>query len=192
MKYLFILLFFFIINNAGAEELKTDSNFSAFVNNLQTADVDFVQTKNIPNINRSFISTGKIKFVKEKGFIWQQLEPKEYKFISTKDHYRTGDTDNSLSELPHYSDLAELIDDIFNNDFSMLNSAFSIKYSESDENWFLLLIPEVDKIGDIFRQISINGNIFQINEIKFEYRNRSVVTISFSPSKVILKDEIEY
>ena len=190
MKYLFVLLSFLFISNVSAELLPTDTNFSRFINNLKIANIDFIQTKNIPNLKRPFTSKGKIKFERDKGFIWFQTEPNDFKFVSTKERYCTADTNNSLSKLPHYSDFSELIDKVLVNDYSMLNSAFSVEYTEKQQNWEIVLVPKIDEITDIFKQITVTGNLSQLFEIKFEYVNNSIVTIKFSHSKVVLNDEI--
>ena len=190
MKYLFVLLSLLFISNANAESLPTGTKFSSFINNLKNANVDFVQTKNIPNLKRPFISKGKVKFERDKGFIWLQTEPYDFKFVSTKERYCTADVNNSLSKLPHYSDFSELVDKVLVNDYSMLNSAFSVKYSEKQQNWEIVLERKIDEIADIFKQVTVTGNLDQLFEIKFEYVNNSIVTINFSHSKVVLNDEI--
>ena len=191
MKYLLALLSFFISIGAQAELPKKGSNFSIFMSGLQNADVDFVQTKTIPNIKRVFKSVGKIKFVRDKGFIWHQTEPSDFKFISTKKCYRTGNAKNSLSNLPHYSEFSELVDGVLNNNYSMLSSVFSVGYGENLKNWQLVLVPKIDEIKQIFKRITVKGDNSQMSEIKFEYKNNSVVTINFSPSKEALTDEIK-
>ncbi len=191
MRYIFLLLSFLIVKNAYAELSNTGNNFSSFIGNLKTAHVDFIQTKTIPNLSRQFQSSGKIKFIKDKGFIWHQSTPNDFIFISTPEQYCTKDESRSLSGLPHYSDFSELIDNVLNHDYTQLKNTFDITYKEEGNNWNLHLSPKITELSDIFKQITVKGDLVQISEVEFQYQNGSIVTIKFFLSKAKLSDEIK-
>ena len=125
MKFLVFLISIIFIGNLNAKELENSDYklFKSFIDNLGVVNLDFEQTKKIPNIKKEFKNNGKLKFIKNKGLIWKEESPNNLSFIATKKCYliKEGNeikNNDKLNNLPHFDDIKNLIDKILNNDLS--------------------------------------------------------------------------
>jgi len=182
--------FLFFVNGALATPLDENALFSKCISTLQTKNLDFVMTKKIPHITRVFESAGKIKFERDKGFIFQQHYPNIFTFISTKDRYCTLKNSDELKKLPHFSDISQLIDDILSLDYNALNNSFEADYQDFQNAWKLELIPKISELKRLFNRFVLEGNADTINNITIEYKDGTVVKFTFFKAKDVIKDDI--
>ena len=154
MKFLVFLISIIFIGNLNAKELENSDYklFKQFIDNLGVVNLDFEQTKKIPNIKKEFKNSGKLKFIKNKGLIWKEEAPNNLSFIATKKCYliKEGNeikNNDKLNNLPHFDDIKNLIDKILNNDLSELKETFNVDYNELINNsWNLTLTPKILRI----------------------------------------------
>ena len=154
MKLLVFLISIIFIGNLNAKELENSDYklFKSFIDNLGVVNLDFEQTKKIPNIKKEFKNSGKLKFIKNKGLIWKEEAPNNLSFIATKKCYliKEGNeikNNDNLNNLPHFDDIKNLIDKILNNDLSELKETFNVDYNELINNsWNLTLTPKILRI----------------------------------------------
>ena len=189
IRLAFISLLFFV-SRALAVPLDEHALFSKCIGSLQTENLDYVMNKKIPHVSRVFENAGKIKFERDKGFIFQQHYPNVFTFISTKDEYCTLEHSGELKKLPHFVDIAQLADDILSLNYNILNTSFEAEYEEFDDTWQLFLKPKISELKRLFNRFVLHGNASEINSIVVEYSDGTVVTFTFFKAKDIIKDEI--
>jgi len=173
-----------------ATPLGKGSLFSQFISTLQTENIDFVMKKKIPNVSRVFENAGKIKFVRDQGFIFQQHYPHVFTFISTKEKYCTLEHSDEVYNLPHFDDISKLVDGILSADEEALSAVFEMQYEENQDTWKLSLTPKISELSSLFNLFTIEGNVRQINRILIEYKDKTVITFTFFKTEDVIKDEI--
>ena len=199
MKFLVFLISIIFIGNLNAKELENSDYklFKSFIDNLGVVNLDFEQTKKIPNIKKEFKNSGKLKFIKNKGLIWKEEAPNNLSFIATKKCYliKEGNeikNNDNLNNLPHFDDIKNLIDKILNNDLSELKETFNVDYNELINNsWNLTLTPKILRIKRYIKTLKILGTRNEILNIEVHYVNKTIIYFNFSKAKVFLDDEIK-
>lgn len=192
MKLLVFLISILFVFHVNATTLPENSAFAEFLHNLDIVTANFYQTKKIKDIKKTFKASGIVHFEKDKGFIWIQQQPKEFKFISTKDEYCTGNKVQKLEELPYFSHIKELIDNTLDGDKTLLIENFEITYDEtSDFSWTIILDPKNTEMKDFINTVEMKGNKKVLSFLKINYTDESTLQFSFSNIKGQLKDEIK-
>ena len=199
MKFIMFLISLVFVGNLSAKEIENSDYklFKSFIDSLSVANLNFEQSKKIPNIKKEFKSSGKLKFIKNKGLIWKEETPNNFSFIATKECYliKEGDeikNNDNLNNLPHFDDIKNLIDKILNNDLSELKEAFNVDYKELNKNsWNLILAPKISRIKKYINTLKIQGTTNEILNIEVQYVNKTIINFNFSKAKVFLDDEIK-
>ena len=191
MKKLLTLFFLLLSSPSFATTIDKNSLLDKFITNLKEKTVKFTQTKTISSINKNFTTTGKIKFIKNVGFIFTQETPTTLTFTSTMDKYCTNGQSNTLNNLPYFSQIKSAIDDLLNNNYKKLNEIFNIDYTETTTNWTLFLTPKNSRINEFIKVIQITGNQTDLDEIITTYKNNMEINLKFSNSNGNIKDEIK-
>ena len=191
MKKLLTLFFLLLSSPSFATTIDKNSLLDKFITNLKEKNVKFTQTKTISSINKNFTTTGKIKFIKNVGFIFTQETPTTLTFTSTMDKYCTNGQSNTLNNLPYFSQIKSAIDDLLNNNYKKLNEIFNIDYTETTTNWTLFLTPKNSRINEFIKVIQITGNQTDLDEIITTYKNNMEINLKFSNSNGNIKDEIK-
>ncbi|MGI6680317.1 MAG: hypothetical protein ACOX3T_02345 [Bdellovibrionota bacterium] len=197
---LFIISLFSVSLNASSTE--NECKFLKFIDNLTVVNKEFETIKKVPNLEREFKSSGVVKFIKNKGFIWKEQSPRNIIFISTKTRYcskvitKDGTVEEKnalLKDLPYFSEISSLIDNILLKDYEMLHRAFSVNYTEKKvpSSWALTLIPNANKMKKFISQIKVVGDEKKIESINVNYENGISITLKFYDAKVMLNDEIK-
>ncbi|MBR4806442.1 MAG: hypothetical protein IKZ64_01330, partial [Alphaproteobacteria bacterium] len=126
-KIIFLLLL--LPFGAYADELVDMGRFNTFTKNIGTVSASFEQMKILPETTKQFVSTGRVKFQKDVGFIWIQDTPTKQKFVSTKQQYCVDGVAQDLKNLPYFYYVREIIDSALNGDISGLQMVFNVDYS---------------------------------------------------------------
>lgn len=173
-----------------AGDIVKNGAFDKFASQVSVENVKFTQTKTIPNIKRNFVSNGFIKFVKNVGFVWMQNLPNSIKFIGTQKQYCVNDEVKDLSDLPYFSQIQMVVDDLLLGNYKSLNSAFNVDYSDDGENWNLFLTPKNSRISSFIKVVQVSGDVSLLKEIVIDYSNGMEITIDFEVFKEEISDEI--
>ena len=151
-----------------------------FTNNLDTVSATFVQSKTMAESVKTFKATGHVKFVKGKGFKWVQEKPKQFDFTSTLDSYCINGTQKALNELPYFTQVQAVINDVLNGDITTLSFAFNVDYSEIKKSgWILEITPKFSGISDFLQAVTISGNATDLNQILIMYKNGTNIVVDF-------------
>ena len=123
-----------------------------FTENLGTVSASFEQMKILPESTKKFVSTGRVKFTKDVGFIWMQDKPTKQVFVSTKNKYCIDGEAKDLKELPYFYYVRSMIDNALNGNTADLETVFRIDYTEYGKaSWQLVAKPRFDMVADILQ-----------------------------------------
>lgn len=191
MKYIVFLFLICFSVFVRAESIPSDALIVQFLTGVQKMTLHFHQTKTIPEIERSFQSSGVFQFEKNKGIIMKQEKPSVRTFISTTEEFCLDGQKESLEKLPHFSDVKNLIDHLLEGDMTDLVKVFEITYSEKNKIWQLDLVPIRREMKNFIQKIVLKGNINAIQKIIIEYTDGTKMGIDYSPTQQDLTDEIK-
>ena len=190
-KIIFVLCCVFSLNAFAypvtgemPEKLKT------FTDNLESVSATFKQTKILPESTKRFISNGYVKFVKNVGFAWHQQKPSEDVFTSTLTEYCVNGEAKELTELPYFYRVQSMIDKMLNGDMSEFLFAFDVDYSEHKNSWTLVASPRLVILADMIQNLTMYGNIKDLNKVIITYYDGTIVILEFNRSKKDFTDEI--
>ena len=161
----------------GAESLLVQ-----FVRNLD-GDVkvaSFVQTKTFTKYNRSFVTTGNVRFVKDRGLLWRQDTPKPLSFVASKNGYCVGGVATQFSKLPYVDRIKSMVDDVLAGNYDKLYEAFDVEYVENGgDSWLLVLVPTYSKMSQVMKKISFRGSKTDLLDFSVNYVNDVVLSVIF-------------
>lgn len=187
-KFIILLLLFFGFN---AQSMPANTTVSRFLANTQKITLHFEQTKNIPDIEKPFQSSGIFQFVKNKGFIIKQEKPKAQNFVSTTERFCFGDKNEELKNLPYFSNIKRLIDDLLSGNIDKLDELFDIGYIENTNSWQMTLTPTRNDMKSFISKINLTGNETQITNLVIEYTDGTKINVDFSVIEQDLTNEID-
>ena len=169
-----IVYFFLFIFYAGIVDAVTQEDFKQFLKNLDVVSVDIDQTRYVRSLNKSFTSKSSAKFDKNKGTVkWNGAENSS--FVSSKTVYKVNNGEGrSLSDLPYFSDIKELIDEVLAGNINALEDVFDVTYSTK-----LILVPTMSEISDMIQKISVDLDEKKLNSVEIYYRNGDKVLMNF-------------
>ncbi len=185
------LCFCFWVFPSRAETIAENSLFSRFIRNLDSVSVRYRQTKRIPDLEKVFVSEGRIKLAKDKGVLWMQDKPAPERFVATMAKYcRNGQTED-VEQLPYFSMIKRLTDDVLAGDYQALDNIFAVDYAEVNEVWKLLLVPTRDEMSVFLKKIVLTGTADGISRAVFFYASGIKMTIDFKQTGKEIADAIE-
>lgn len=192
MKKILLSLFLLFVGTAyGATITEMPKILGQFTQNLDTVSATFNQMKLLPESTKRFVSTGRVKFKKNMGFIWLQDTPKKQVFVSTKDKYCVDGETQNLNSLPYFYYVRKIIDDVLNGDISGLQTVFRVDYTEYGKTlWQLTARPRFDAVADILQDVVMYGSVTDLDKVVITYNNGTVVIIQFDRMNTEIKDEI--
>lgn len=186
-----ILLLLLLPFGVYAGELVNMERFDTFTKNLGTVSASFEQMKILPETTKQFVSTGRVKFQKDVGFVWIQDTPTKQKFVSTKQQYCVDGTAQDLKNLPYFYYVREIIDSALNGDISGLQMVFNIDYSEYGKTqWQMTVRPRFTAVADILQDVVMYGSTTELTKAIITYNDGTIVIIQFKPQKTEIQDEI--
>lgn len=188
------LILTIICGNANAQKITQMPNtLKTFTDNLGTVYASYTQSKTLPESTKTFRANGNVKFVKDVGFKWMQINPNSFEFTSTLDSYCTNGDSKALSELPYFSQIQSMINDMLNGDMESFLTVFNADYTESKKtkDWVLVATPKISAIADFLKSMTFRGNTTDLNQIVITYKNGTKITIDFKRLKTDSTDEIK-
>ncbi|MBR3148329.1 MAG: glycosyltransferase [Alphaproteobacteria bacterium] len=193
IKNLF-LVFVLFCGTANAKNItQMPDTLKTFTDNLGTVSAAYTQSKTLPESTKIFHARGVVKFVKDSGFKWKQLDPNSFDFTSTLDTYCVNGSPETLSSLPYFSQIQSMIKDMLDGDMNDFLTAFDADYTESKkgQNWTLLASPKISAISDFLESMTMTGNKKDLTQIVIKYKNGTKIVLDFRRLKTDLTDEIE-
>ena len=186
-KFLLFVLFVcgFSFDVIAGSNIGKDAAFYKFIGDLNENNkrvASFIQTKTFLKYNKSFVVTGWVKFIKDVGVLWQQETPKKFQFVSTKGQYCLNDkTHREMSTLPYMDRIKNMVDEAIEGDFSKVEEAFFVDYSEdvNKKNWNLVLVPKLSRISGVIKKISLSGDVKNLLDFSIEYLNGVFISVVF-------------
>ena len=185
------LCFCFWVFPSRAGTIAENSLFSRFVRNLDIVSVKYRQTKKIPDLEKAFVSEGRIKLVKGKGVLWMQDKPVLERFVATTAKYCRNGQIEDLEQLPYFYRIKRLTDDVLAGDYNVLDNVFTIDYAEVNDIWTLLLVPTRDEMSAFLKKIVLTGTVDGISRAVFFYASGIKMTIDFEQTGKEIADAIE-
>ncbi len=181
-KIIFFFLFLFCSGSVGAI---TPKDFKQFLKNLDVVSVDIDQTRYVRALDKSFKSKSIAEFNKKEGTVkWN--DDGNNSFISSKTTYKTNNGDEKhLADLPYFSDIKEIIDEVLDGNIDALEDVFDVTYSTK-----LILVPTISEISDIILKICIDLDEKQLNSVEIYYKNGDKVVLNFRRKEISGKEKV--
>ncbi len=144
---------------------------------------NFQQKKQLPNTNKTFVSSGKVVFAKNQGVLWQISSPVKADLIMTAKNMvqKTANTQSRISlEQNQHASTATVFLGLMSGDSKTLNDNFSIKSAKyTAQSWQIALSPKSATMKKLFNDIQIDG-AKNINKIIIKDKSQGTTTITFS------------
>lgn len=186
-KYVFL----FAVIISGRAYAIDMPRFDTFTNNLGTVSASFNQMKILPETTKQFVSTGRVKFQKNAGFIWMQDTPTKQTFISTKQKYCLNGVAQDLNSLPYFYYVRSMIDNALNGNRADLETLFVIDYYEYGKNdWQMTARPRFTAVADIVQDMVMYGNTTDLTKVIITYNDGTIVIVQFNRGIAEIQDEI--
>jgi outer membrane lipoprotein-sorting protein len=144
----------------------------------------FIQTKTMKMFNQPLLSTGHFLLNHEQGLLWAQVEPFPVSLVLVKDKLSQQFAGQPAEVIlakdnPMVFYFSHLFLSLFKGDVAALSEQFSIKVSENEHSWQLLLTPKTAPLNKIFANISIEGDKF-IEQLQLTELNGDISLIEFN------------
>lgn len=193
LKISLYLAMFFAILPVNAEPVSTmPESVKNIVTQMDTVSYAVTQQKQVPDIDKKFISHGVLKFQKGAGFIFRRTDSEQetpYFFISTTTEYCTNEGKKKLKQLPHFSQIKSISDDFLSGDIDGFLTLFDVDF-QPGQIWRMTCSPTQSEMADFIFKIEISGTNKDITSIIIHYTDDMVITFEFKRLKDNLPDEI--
>ncbi len=152
----------------------TPTVLKTFVKNIDTVSVDVEQERYIRALGKRIKSTSSAEFSKKYGRVkWKN---DKHSFISSKTSYKINDgRSKSLENLPYFSDIKDIIDQVLAGNIDALSEIFDVTFAEK-----LILTPTVSEIAEQISKIVVDLDSQKLNSIVVYYRNGDSVSMKFT------------
>lgn len=144
---------------------------------------NFQQKKQLPNTNKTFVSSGKVVFAKNQGVLWQISSPVKADLIMTAKNMvqKTANTQSRISlEQNQHASTATVFLGLMSGNSKTLNDNFSIKSAKyTAQSWQIALSPKSTTMKKLFNDVQIDGGK-NINKIIIKDKSQGITTITFS------------
>ncbi|HEY7866940.1 MAG TPA: outer membrane lipoprotein carrier protein LolA [Psychromonas sp.] len=186
--------FLFIFAASSQAQTLTDIEHKLTAHKLLRGQ--FIQTKTMQMFNQPLLSTGHFLLHHEHGLVWAQVEPFPVSLVLVKDKLSQQFAGQPAEVIqakdnPMVFYFSHLFLSLFKGDVAALSEQFTIKVSENEQSWQLLLTPKSPPLNKIFASISILGDKF-IEQLQLTELNGDISLIEFNQQQtqpVQLSDE---
>lgn len=151
---------------------------------MQVVRADFVQERQIQNMARPLLSSGKMLMESRQGLWWYQEKPFEMTMVMT-DAQMVQITNKQAPQVitaesnPQMFQFSTLLRGLFNADREVLQQNFSIEFIDlGNEQWLLRLKPIISPLDRLFQQIELHGEQY-INRIIIFDQQGDITQIDF-------------
>jgi|GEM_PF-839963 len=167
LQCLFCFFVFSFFSSAGADVWDKPEPLEKIASKLpEITDIKcrFTQEKTIPNIDKTFVSSGDFQFIKNEGVIFYTKYPFEQVIDYTNKNYKQ---------------INDVIKAVSSKKFRRLEKEFDFFFEENtpENSWTLGLKPK-EKTAEFLSSITLEGSDF-IQRIKIEMINGALTDIRF-------------
>ncbi|MFW5969552.1 MAG: LolA family protein [Halofilum sp. (in: g-proteobacteria)] len=120
-----------------------------------TAVGDFVQRRELPELERPIVSRGRFAYSARRGLLWLIEEPVESRLvIDAEGVHQDGEPVRGSGALEA---IRPLLESLFRGDLAPLEDGFSVTREDAGEGWRLVLDPRDDQLARALDRVIIEG-----------------------------------
>lgn len=151
--------------------------------------VNFVQSKKIPSLGKTFKSTGQVLYSQPQGVLWQIATPVKADLIMTDKTLiqKTARTQSKITlDKSPYGAVANMFLQLMSGDQKALNKNFNITSIQvgqgANATWKIALTPKSSTLKKLFKSVDAAGTSYVQNMQIVDVSN-ATTTIQFTPTK---------
>ena len=122
----------------------------------------FKQTKTIPQLKKSFVSTGTYTLAKNRGIIWNTQKPFPSQTAITdakiKQQTATSQSEIRSDENAIFTQISQTIRAVFSGSTTILNKNFNVFFQQKNSSWEMGLTPKEDAVKKVIVKIELTGD----------------------------------
>ena len=150
---------------------------------------NFVQSKKIPSLGKTFKSTGQVLYFQPQGVLWQIATPVKADLIMTDKTLiqKTTRTQSKITlDKSPYGAVANMFLQLMSGDQKALNKNFNITSIQvgqgSNATWKIALTPKSSTLKKLFKSVNATGTSYVQNMQIVDVSN-ATTSIQFTPTK---------
>ena len=150
---------------------------------------NFVQSKKIPSLGKTFKSTGQVLYSQPQGVLWQIATPVKADLIMTDKTLiqKTSRTQSKITlDKSPYGAVANMFLQLMSGDQKALNKNFNITSVQvgqgSNATWKIALTPKSSTLKKLFKSVNATGTSYVQNMQIVDVSN-ATTAIQFTPTK---------
>ncbi|MBI5542109.1 MAG: outer membrane lipoprotein carrier protein LolA [Bacteroidia bacterium] len=194
--FLAILTFLYIngFSQTGFVAMKNPEAFKAKLKEVSkitnSIESDFTQSKNLSILAKPISSKGKFCYKKENKVRWEYTEPYTYLiviqgtkiFIKDKSNQKQYDTQSNKM----FQELNNFLVGCINGDILNKTSDFKIEFKESDNQYYVILVPVATKMKQMINEIHIyfDRKDYSVTKLKMVEQGGDNTIIDFFNKKL--------
>ena len=151
--------------------------------------VNFVQSKKIPSLGKTFKSTGQVLYSQPQGVLWQIATPVKADLIMTDKTLiqKTARTQSKITlDKSPYGAVANMFLQLMSGDQKALNKNFNITSIQvgqgANATWKIALTPKSSTLKKLFKSVNATGTSYVQNMQIVDVSN-ATTAIQFTPTK---------
>lgn len=146
---------------------------------------DFTQAKQLAGFRNPLRSSGRFVLARERGIVWETLQPFPSAMVVTADRIRSRLPDGSsrievdAAQQPALAAVNAMLFALFAGDVAVLSERFETTSAMLDANgWTLGLVPKAGGLAEVFERIDLEGDAY-VRKVRIGERGGDVTTIHF-------------
>lgn len=159
---------------------------------------EFTQEKQLAGFRNPLRSSGRFVLARERGIVWDTLQPFASSMVVTADRIRSRLPDGSArvevdaAQQPALGAVNATLFALFAGELAVLSERFDIEPAVVDaERWTLGLTPKAGGLAEVFVRIDLEGDA-HVRKVRIEERSGDTTLIAFdalSATPVALSDD---
>ncbi|SDC49912.1 Outer membrane lipoprotein-sorting protein [Acinetobacter marinus] len=150
---------------------------------------NFIQSKKIPSLGKTFKSTGQVLYSQPQGVLWQIATPVKADLIMTDKTLiqKTARTQSKITlDKSPYGAVANMFLQLMSGDQKALNKNFNITSIQvgqgSNATWKIALTPKSSTLKKLFKSVNATGTSY-VQNMQIVDMSNATTTIQFTPTK---------
>lgn len=150
---------------------------------------NFIQSKKIPSLGKTFKSTGQVLYSQPQGVLWQIATPVKADLIMTDKTLiqKTARTQSKITlDKSPYGAIANMFLQLMSGDQKALNKNFNITSIQvgqgSNATWKIALTPKSSTLKKLFKSVNATGTSY-VQNMQIVDMSNATTTIQFTPTK---------
>lgn len=145
----------------------------------------FSQSKQLAGFRNPLRSSGRFVLARDRGILWETLQPFPSAMVVTADRIRSRLPDGSArvevdaAQQPALGAVNAMLFALFAGDVTVLSERFDTRPAVMDEGrWTLGLVPKVGGLAEVFVRIDLEGDAY-VRKVCIEERGGDITQIDF-------------